>query len=133
MFDQIRNIKPRYQGLMSRFSRNDPNQRYYLNGMWTCEPPVMIVNFLLMKKLRFTQACCLPRDLELNINSSRFELLQRTTIHSNFNRATTDNISRSTLKCLKFQHWANIKNKKITLKTGKDFQCVLKQIWDGRC
>ena len=42
----MRNIKPRYQGLMLSFSRNDPNQRYYLNGMWTCGPPVMIVNFL---------------------------------------------------------------------------------------
>ena len=31
---------------MLRFSRNDPNQRYYLNGMWTCGPPVMIVIFL---------------------------------------------------------------------------------------
>ena len=26
-------------------------------------------------------------------------------------------------KCLKFQHCTNIKNKKITLKNGKDFQC----------
>ena len=42
----MRNIKPRYQGLMLRFSRNDPNQRYYLNGMWACGPPVKIVNFL---------------------------------------------------------------------------------------
>ena len=31
---------------MLRFSRNEPNQRYYLNGMWTCGPPAMIVNFL---------------------------------------------------------------------------------------
>ena len=31
---------------MLRFSRNDPNQRYYLNGMWACGPPVKIVNFL---------------------------------------------------------------------------------------
>ena len=31
---------------MLSFIHNDPNQRYYLNGMWTCGPPVMIVNFL---------------------------------------------------------------------------------------
>ena len=31
---------------MLSFSRNDANQRYYLNGMWTYGPPVMIVNFL---------------------------------------------------------------------------------------
>ena len=43
MFYQIRNIKPRYQGLMLRFSCIDRNQRYYLNGVWTCGPPVMIV------------------------------------------------------------------------------------------
>ena len=30
---------------MLSFSGKDPNQRY-LNGMWTCGPPVMIVNFL---------------------------------------------------------------------------------------
>ena len=41
----MRNIKPRYQSLMLSFSGKDPNQRY-LNGMWTCGPPVMIVNFL---------------------------------------------------------------------------------------
>ena len=42
----MRNLKPRYQGLMLTFIPNDPNQRYYLNGMWTHGPPVMIVNFL---------------------------------------------------------------------------------------
>ena len=50
--------KPRYQGLMSRFSRNDPNQRYYLNAMWTGGPLVMIVNFLSSNekiRLHFTQ------------------------------------------------------------------------------
>ena len=31
------------QGLMLRFSCNDPNQRYYLNGMWTCGPSVLIL------------------------------------------------------------------------------------------
>ena len=31
---------------MLRFSRNDPNQRYYLNGMWTCGPPVKIINLI---------------------------------------------------------------------------------------
>ena len=31
---------------MLGFIHNDPNQQYYLNGMWTCGPPVMIVNFL---------------------------------------------------------------------------------------
>ena len=44
----MRNIKPRYQGLMLSFSRNDRNQRYYLNGMLTCGPPVLIANFLLI-------------------------------------------------------------------------------------
>ena len=29
----MRNIKPRYQGPMLSFSRNEPNRRYYLNGM----------------------------------------------------------------------------------------------------
>ena len=56
----FRNIKPPYQGLMSSFSRNDPNQRYYLNGMWTCGPPVIIVNFLSSNekiRLHFTQGC----------------------------------------------------------------------------
>ena len=28
----MRNIKPRYQSHMLGFSRNEPNQRYYLNG-----------------------------------------------------------------------------------------------------
>ena len=42
----MRNIKPCYHGLMLSFSRNDPNQRHYLYGMWTCGRPVMIVNFL---------------------------------------------------------------------------------------
>ena len=42
----MRNIKPRYQGPIEGFSHNDPNQRYYLNGMWACRPPDMIVNFL---------------------------------------------------------------------------------------
>ena len=46
LFYEIRNTKPRYQGLMSRFSRKDLNQQYYLNGMWRCRLPVMIVNFL---------------------------------------------------------------------------------------
>ena len=35
LFYQIRNIKPRYQVLIIRFNFNNPNQRYYLNGMWT--------------------------------------------------------------------------------------------------
>ena len=42
----FRNINPRYHGLMLSFSPNDPNQGYYLNGMWTCGPPVMILNFI---------------------------------------------------------------------------------------
>ena len=42
----MRNIKPRYQGLMLGFTCNDPNQQYYLNEMWACGPPVMIVSFL---------------------------------------------------------------------------------------
>ena len=42
----MRNIKPLNQDLTLSFSRNDPNQQYYLNGMWTFGPPVMIVNFL---------------------------------------------------------------------------------------
>ena len=32
---KIRKIKPRYQGLILKFNSNDPNQRYYLNGMCT--------------------------------------------------------------------------------------------------
>ena len=41
-----RTAKPRYQGLMLlmlRFSCNNRNQQYYLKGMWTCGPPIMIV------------------------------------------------------------------------------------------
>ena len=33
MFYEIRNINPCYQGLMLRFSCNDPNQRYCLKTM----------------------------------------------------------------------------------------------------
>ena len=70
-FYQIRNIKSRYQGLMLRFSSNDPNQRCYLNGMWTCGPSVLILfqrfqgQFSFNEKLHFTQCCCLARDFEL--------------------------------------------------------------------
>ena len=70
-FYQIRNIKSRYQGLMLRFSSNDPNQRCYLNGMWTCGPSVLILfqrfqgQFSFNEKLHFTQCCCLTRDFEL--------------------------------------------------------------------
>ena len=39
----FRDIKPCYQDLMLRFSCNDPNQWYYLNGMRTCGPSVMIL------------------------------------------------------------------------------------------
>ena len=74
----MRNIKPRYQGLMLSFSRNDPNQRYYLNGMWTCGPPVMIVNFLCSnEKVALYTVLLTPSDFKLNI--------KRTTILSNFN------------------------------------------------
>ena len=55
------------------FQSQWPKPRYYLNEMWTCGPPVMIV-ILLMKKLHFTQGCWLPRDFELNINCNRFKL-----------------------------------------------------------
>ena len=56
----FRNIKPHYQGLMLSFSCNDPDKRYYLNGMWTCGPPVMILNFLSSNekvRLHFAQCC----------------------------------------------------------------------------
>ena len=56
----FRNIKSRYQGLMLSFSYNDSNQRYYLNGMWTCGPPEMIPDFLSSNekiRLHFTQDC----------------------------------------------------------------------------
>ena len=43
IFYQIRNIKLRYQCLMLMFSCNDPNQRYYLNGMWKYGPSVLIL------------------------------------------------------------------------------------------
>ena len=63
--------KPWYQGFMLRFSCNDPKQRYYLNGIWTCGPSVLILfqwlhsQFSFNEKLHFTQGCCLPRDFEL--------------------------------------------------------------------
>ena len=72
MFYEIRNIKPCYQGLMLRFSCNDPNQRYYLNGMWTCGSSELLS----------------PKGLRIKIlivTSSRIV----TTIRSNFNRART--------------------------------------------
>ena len=56
---------------MLRFSSNDPNQRYYLNGMWKCGPSVLILcqwfqsQFSSNEKLHFTQGCCIPRDFEL--------------------------------------------------------------------
>ena len=56
----LRNIKPRSQGLKLSYSRNDPNKRYYFNGMWTCGLPVMILNFLSSNekvRLHFTQGC----------------------------------------------------------------------------
>ena len=56
----FRNIKPYQQGLMLSFSRNDQNQQYYLNGMWACGPPVMMLNFLSSNekvRFHFTQGC----------------------------------------------------------------------------
>ena len=43
LFYEIRNMKPCYQSLMLRFNCNDPKQRYYLNGMWTCIDPVSVI------------------------------------------------------------------------------------------
>ena len=54
-----------------KVSYNDPKQRYYLNGMRTCGPSVMILfqwfqsQFSANEKLHFTQGYCLPRDFEL--------------------------------------------------------------------
>ena len=62
----MRNTKPRYQGLMLRFSLNDPNQRYYLNEMWTCGPPVMIVNFLSFnEKVALCTGLLTPKGLRI--------------------------------------------------------------------
>ena len=68
-------MKPRYQGLMLRFGWNDPNQRYYLNGMWTCTPSVIIVNFISSnEKVALYTRLLSPKALRININCSRFEL-----------------------------------------------------------
>ena len=67
---------------------------YYLNGMWTCGPSVLILfqwfqsQFSSKEKLHFTQG---------------------------FIAISTEP------KFLKFQHWTKIKKKKITLKSGKNF------------
>ena len=65
MFYQIRNIKPRYQGLMLKFSCNDLNQRYYLNEMWMWGAFSLILYQLFYRQfssnenLHFIQGCCL--------------------------------------------------------------------------
>ena len=58
---------------MLSFSRNDPNQSYHLHGMWTCEPPVTILNFLSSNekvRLHFTQDCQLSRNQILIVTGS---------------------------------------------------------------
>ena len=58
-----------------RFSHNDLNQRYCLNGMWTCGPPVTIVNFLFSnEKVALCTGLLTPKGLKLNINCNRFKL-----------------------------------------------------------
>ena len=58
-----------------RFSHNDLNQRYCLNGMWTCGPPVTIVNFLFSnEKVALYTRLLTTKGLKLNINSNRFKL-----------------------------------------------------------
>ena len=60
---------------MLSISRNDPNQRYYLNGIWTCGPPVMIVNILSSnEKVALFTALLTPSDFQLNINCNKFKL-----------------------------------------------------------
>ena len=51
---------------MLSFSRNDPNQRYYLNGMWTYGPPVMIVNLLPSnEKVAIYTGLLTPKELQI--------------------------------------------------------------------
>ena len=58
-----------------RFSHNDLNQRYCLNEMWTCGPPVTIVNFLFSnEKVALYTRLLNTKGLKLNINSNRFKL-----------------------------------------------------------
>ena len=58
-----------------RFSHNDLNQRYCLNEMWTCGPPVTIVNFLFSnEKVALYTRLLTTKGLKLNINSNRFKL-----------------------------------------------------------
>ena len=62
----MRNIKPRYQCLTLSFSGKDPNQRSYLNGMLTCGPPVMIVNFLSSnEKVALYTGLLTPKGLQI--------------------------------------------------------------------
>ena len=63
MFYEIRNIKPCYQGLILRFSCNDPKQRYYLNGTWTCGLSVLI----LFQKVALCTGLLSPRGFRIKI------------------------------------------------------------------
>ena len=76
--DKIRIVIKRYYFLSNqkhkpkfRFSNNDPNQQYYLNGICTCGPSVLILfqlfqsQFSSNEKLYFAKGCCVPKGFKL--------------------------------------------------------------------
>ena len=119
---QIKNIKACYH-LLS-FSCNDPSVIVWMECgradhlYWSCFSDSR-VNFLLMNVHMHCRQGCLPRDFKLKYLFLQVRIV--TTIHNNFNRATTSVGVPS--KCLKFQHWTKRKKKKIALTNVKDFQC----------